>query len=244
MPEPLFPHYSCPRFMWYPMDLKYSSWADDAALREVSCWASSCICHPHHAPAAPSRSLPSPSCNPSAGPRRPLTLPTSRRPWLQAGHSPFGHLLPRGPLKTTPPTTAGGCDWLRSAPPMGSEVGASITSASTWRQEQDKGEADVKHAQDFLPTSNPFLLLPVSVVSTTQTHLVTHGSPRVLRANATHEAAVPAVQPYFSLTVTEKGRSFFVGDEQAVCPCLAQNVPPAALCHVCEQRWHSLPKAW
>lgn len=101
-----------------------------------------------------------------------------------------------------------------------------------------------EHAQDFLPTSSPFLLLPVSVVSTTQTHLGTHGSPRVLRANATHEAAVPAVQPYFSLRVTEKGRSFFVGDEGAVCPCLAQNVPPAAPCHVCKQRWHSLPEAW
>lgn len=197
------------------------------------------------------------SCSSSTQPQSPFSLLQPQR-WTQATarsanqptsmaagwHSPFGHLLPRGPLKTTPPATAGGCDWLRSAPPMGSEVGASITSPSTWRQEQDKGEAGVKHAQDFLLTSNPFLLLPASVVSTTQTHLVTHGSPRVLRANATHEAAVPAVQPYFSLRVTEKGRSFFVGDEQAVCPCLAQNVPPAALCHVCEQRWHSLPEAW
>ena len=82
---------------------------------------------------------------------------------------------------------------------MGSKVRVltSITSPSTQRQEQDKGVAGVKHAQDFLLTANPFLLLPVSVVSSTQTLLGTHGSPRVLRANATHEAAVLGVQPYF-----------------------------------------------
>lgn len=50
---------------------------------------------------------------------------------------------------------------------------------------------------------------------------------------------MPGVQPPFPLRVTENGRSLFVGDERAVCPCSAQNVPPTAPCHVCEQGWHS-----
>lgn len=100
--------------------------------------------------------------------------------------------------------------------------------ASQPQAHEDKGVAGV----------NPFLLLPVSVVSTVQSQLGSHGSPRVLRANATHQ-----VHPCFSLRMTEKGRSFFAGDEQAVCPYSAQNMPPAARCHVCEQRWHRLPEA-
>jgi len=82
------------------MDLKYPCWAADAASREVSFWVSSCLCHPHHALAAPFSLLQLQRWTLKAA----CSANQLMSPWLQAGQGPFGHLLPREPWKANPST--------------------------------------------------------------------------------------------------------------------------------------------